>query len=471
MRRRLLLINPAHMVNGRQRTGPAQFPIPPLNLGYVAALTPPDWDVRIADENLRMDDGADRAPDLVGITTLTPTAPRAYALAERYRRRGSHVVLGGVHASAVPSEAAQYADTVVVGEAEPVWPQLIADFEAGHPQSRYQGDLIPLDGLPIPRRDLLPRGYFVEMIVTSKGCTNACGFCAIWRFYDRRYRTRPIDDVIDELADLPPGKLIFFADDNLTLSRRRVVELCQRMVERGIRRPYAIQGTVGMGDDDELLGWLKRSGCRFAFLGLESLSGDVLTTIGKRDLMRAGPSGCRERIARIHAHGIAVYGSFIVGLDGDTTRFEQIRRFTLASEIDCALVNILNPTPGTRLWDRLREQGRLLYTSFPDDYALYTQDNVCFRPEGMTPMELQEGTRRLIAGLTRLPVALRRARATWRHTRDPLTTLIAFNWNRRTFRSLRTFPLRDVRHGQCGSFGSESLGTYGRTEVSSGGVI
>jgi radical SAM superfamily enzyme YgiQ (UPF0313 family) len=471
MKGRVLLINPAHVVDGKRRTGPAQFPIPPLNLGYVAALTPSDWDVRIIDENLGMENGSDWTPDLVGITTLTPTAPRAYALAKRYRRAGAHVVLGGVHVSALPDEAAQYADTVVVGEAEPVWQQLIADFEDGHPRPRYQGDLLPLDGLSIPRRDLLPRSYFVETIITSKGCTNTCGFCAVWRFYDRRYRARPIDDVVDELVGLPPGKLVFFADDNLTLNRSRVISLCQRMVERGIQRPYAIQGTIGLGDDEELLRWLKRSGCLFAFLGLESLSNDILTTIGKRDLMDAGAAGCRNLIARIHSHGIAVYGSFILGLDGDTTRFDRIRTFILAAEIDCALVNILNPIPGTRLWDRLREQGRLLYTGFPDDYALYTQDNVCFRPAGMTPIELQEGTRRLIASLTRLPVALRRARATWYHTRNPSATLIAFNWNWRTHRALRTFPLRDIGETQYTSRAFKTLPSHHRSEATPGGLL
>ena len=376
MNRRLLLINPAHVVDGRRRAGPAQFPIPPLNLGYVAALTPANWDVRIVDENLGMDEVTGWAPDLVGITTLTPTAPRAYALAGRYRRAGAHVVLGGVHVSALPDEATRYADSVVVGEAEPIWAQLIADVEAGHPRRRYQGDLLPLDGLPVPRRDLLPRRYFVETIITSKGCTNTCGFCAIWRFYGRRYRSRPVDEVADELATLPPHKLVFFADDNLTAERDRVIALCQRMVETGNRRPYAIQGTIGLGEDEELLTWLKRSGCLFVFVGLESISDEVLTRIGKRDLLRTGAAGHKARIARIHAHGIAVFGSVILGLDGDNTSFEQMQRFILDAEIDCALVNILNPVPGTQLWDRMCKQGRLLYTSFPADYALYTQDNV-----------------------------------------------------------------------------------------------
>jgi radical SAM superfamily enzyme YgiQ (UPF0313 family) len=446
MARRLLLINPAHIVDGQRRKGPSQAPIPPLNLGYVAALTPPDWTVHIVDENIHMGKGTDWAPDLVGITALTPTAPRAYSLAAQYRSRGIPVVLGGVHPSTLPEEAARYADSVVIGDAEPIWPQLIGDLEAGQLQRTYRGDFLPLDGLPIPRRDLYPRGYFAETLITSKGCPNACDFCSVWRFYGRRYRTRPIEEVVNELERLSAFKIVFFADDNMTLDHRRTIALCRRIVERGIRRRYAIQATLGLADDAELLHWLKRSGCQFVFVGLESLNTEPLARIGKPDLLRVGVEGYRERIARIHAHGMGVFGSFIVGLDGDTAAtFDQIRRFSLASRIDCTLVNILCPTPGTVLWERLCEEGRLLYTDFPADYALYTQDNVCFRPQGMTMTELQEGTRWLIASLTRLPVALRRARTTWLFTRNALATLTAFGWNRRTYGALRTFPLRDVQ--------------------------
>ncbi len=423
-----------------------QFPIPPLSLGYVAALTPPSWDVRIVDENMCLADDHGWRPDLVGITTLTPTAPRAYDLAGRYRAQGAKVVLGGIHPTALPEEAARYADGVVIGEAEPVWLQVLADFEAGRLQARYQGEFLPLEGLPRPRRDLYPGLYFAQTMITSKGCTNACDFCSVWRFYGRRHRTRPIEEVVDELAALPASRVVFFADDNLTLNRQRAIALCRRIAERGIRRHYAIEGTLGLAEDRELLYWLKRSGCTFVFVGLESLESEPLSQIGKPDLLRLGVARYAEQLARIHAHGMAIFGSFIVGLDGDTPAvFDRIRRFCLAAGVDCTLINVLSPTPDTLLWERLVAQDRLLYTDFPADYALYTQDNVCFRPRGMTPVQLQEGTRWLIANLTRLPVALRRAGRTWRVTRSPLATFTALAWNWRTYRSLRHFPPRDVR--------------------------
>lgn len=469
MMRRLLLINPAHMVDGARHAGPAQFPIPPLNLCYLAALTPRDWAVRMIDENLRLEDGRAWQPDLVGITALTPSAPRAYELAARYRDQGTAVVLGGIHASMMPKEAAQHADAVVVGEAESVWPLLVADFERDQLQPRYDGERVALSELPMPRRDLYPGRYFVETVITSKGCTNACEFCSVWRFSGRRHRVRPVDDVVDELATLPPRKLVFFADDNLTLNRCRVVSLCRRMVERGVRRRYAIQGTIGLGEDEELLTWLKRSGCSFVFVGIESLNERPPVEISKADLRRLGPEGCRRSIARIHEHGMAVFGSFILGLDGDSASARRILPFTLRSEIDCTLVNLLNPLPGTGLWDRMRRQGRLLYTDFPSDYAMYAQDNVCFRPLDITTHELQETARGVIAGLTDLPTALRRAASTWRHTRDPFTTLVAFNWNRRTARGLRTYPLRAIAEQPSTVVEAETMQAYAGSKISSGG--
>jgi radical SAM superfamily enzyme YgiQ (UPF0313 family) len=444
--RRLLLVNPAHTVAGRRHASATHFPVPPLNLGYVAALTPPGWEIRILDENLRTEDATLWSPHLVGITTLTPTAPRAYELAARFRARGATVVLGGMHASVVPEEAAEYADCVVIGDAETTWPKVVADYLAGRLNRIYHGEFRPLDGLVTPRRDLYPRGYWAESIITSRGCTHACEFCSVSRFSGRRYYTRPIDEVIDELEQLPRHRPILFTDDNFTLDRQRAIALCRRMVERGVRRRYFVEGGLAMGSDPELLAWLKRSGCTLVIVGIESVTRSAVAALGKPDLIRAGVNGYMGRIARIHAHGLAVFGSFIVGFDGDTPEtFDQLRDFILAAAVDCALINILHPDPGTPLWDRLNRDGRLLYREFPGDYVFYSPDNVCFRPSGMTPLELQEGTRRLVAALTRLPVIVRRAVGAWRRTRDWLSTGAAFAWNWRTRRSLRTFPLRDVR--------------------------
>ena len=443
---RLLLINPAHIVDGCIRHGPSHFPIPPLNLGYVAGLTPDDWEIKIIDEQLRLEDGREWCPDLVGLTALTPNVPRAYALAEQHRAQGTPVVLGGVHATAVPDEAALYVDTVVTGDAEGVWPQLIADFESGRLQRRYQGEFLPLDGLSWPRRDLYPEGYFTQTIIGSKGCPYHCEFCSIWRFYGRRFRPRPIEEILEEMISLSDRKLIFFADDNFTIDQRRCVELCRGIVERSIRRRYAIQASLNLAENDELLTWLKRSGCIFVFVGFESLNPKVLATMGKPDLLRASPEGYKRRIQKLHDHGLAVFGSFIVGFDDDTPDvFERLRNFILETGIDCVLINILNACPGTDLWERWQSQGRLIYKHWPDQYAFLTQDNVTFLPAGMSPFELQVGAKQLIAHLTTRRRVLQQAMRTWRITGDPLGGLVTMVWNWRWRRTLRSYPLRDVR--------------------------
>ena len=438
MSRRLLLINPANMLNGRAQHGPAQFAIPPLNLGYVAALTPSSWEVRIIDENLRLEEGLPWEPDLVGLTALTPNAPRAYALAQHYRAAGIPVVLGGVHASALPEEAARYVDTVVVGEAEGAWAQLLADFEAGHLQPLYDGGLGSLESLLLPRRSLYPGGYFTEVAITSKGCLGHCDFCSIWRFYDQRYRVRPVVEVVDELAQLPPHKLVFLADDNLTLQPGRIIEICKQLVARGLRRRMAIQGAITLADNAELLSWLKRAGCVYVFVGLESLNAEALTQIGKPNLLGSNAEGYRRRLENLHRYRLGIYGSFIVGLDQDTPEtFAQLERFILETEIDCALINILAPLPGTLLWERLVAEGRLLLHDFPADYATCTQDRVYFQPAQMTPEQLQTGAQELISRLNRPGLLVRRAWRTWQHTHSALATLIAFEWNRRSRAALR----------------------------------
>jgi radical SAM superfamily enzyme YgiQ (UPF0313 family) len=248
------------------------------------------------------------------------------------------------------------------------------------------------------------------------------------------------------MAALSGRKLLFFADDNLTIDQRRCIELCRHIVHRGVDRRYAIQGSLNLAENDELLKWLKRSGCVFVFTGFESLNPAVLARIDKPDLIRTGPNGYRRQIDRIHDHGLAVFGSFIVGFDDDTPAvFERLRSFILEAEIDCALINILNACPGTDLWERLQSQGRMLYTCWPDQYIYLAQDNVTFLPAGMSPQELEVGTKQLVSDLTTLRRVFGQGLRTWRHTRDPVAGLVAAVWNYRSRRGLRSFPLRSTR--------------------------
>jgi hypothetical protein len=168
--------------------------------------------------------------------------------------------------------------------------------------------------------------------------------------------------------------------------------------------------------------------------------------IGKPDLVKVGVDHYAEKIARLHERSIGVFGSFIVGNEeDDLTTFERLRDFILESEIDCALINILNPNPDTEVWERLSAEGRMLYTDFPHDYAYLAQDNVSFLPTHMSPYQLQQGAIYVIRSINRFPTALRRAWHTWRHMRRLGPSLLTLAWNWRTLVSLRNYPMRDVR--------------------------
>jgi radical SAM superfamily enzyme YgiQ (UPF0313 family) len=208
---RLVLINPVNPARvGLTVNKSSRFP--PIGLGIVAAVTPSSWDIKLLDENWRP--FSYQEADLVGITAFTASANRAYEIASIYRQGGVPVVIGGIHASMCPEEALSFADAVVIGEAEAVWPQVIADVEAGCLQQIYKGGWSDLSGVPSPRRDLFHPGYMFASVQTSRGCPMDCEFCSVTAFNGRRYRRRPLGEVLAELETIPQ-KMIFFVDDNI----------------------------------------------------------------------------------------------------------------------------------------------------------------------------------------------------------------------------------------------------------------
>ncbi len=430
-RNQLLLINPALADDGRSRFNVAgMVTMEPLGLAYVAALTPDHWHIRIVDET-REALPTDVEPDLVAITSLTPTAPRAYAIAARFRERGVPVIMGGVHATLAAEEATRYVDVIFTGEAEGAWPQLIRDFEAGELQPRYDGGAPPLAGRPRPRRDLHHHRYVIRLISASRGCRYRCEFCSIWKFAGGRYRTRPPQEVWDELATCQGGRALLFTDDNVATDREWALALFRGMAQRGLRQRHAVQASLDVADDDELLRWLKRSGCFAVQVGLESVSPDSLRAMRKGVNLRIGVSRYREKIGRLHDHGLTVAGTFMFGNDGDDPDiFQRTVEFVLETGIDLAHFGLLTPMPGTDLFARLRREGRLLYTDFPADYARYDLRTAVFRPRRMTPEQLEEGLVWASQAISRLPVLLQRAGRTWRDTGDPVSALLALQWNR-----------------------------------------
>lgn len=433
MKRKLLLINPAlTSPAGRRRLSVAGLAtMEPLGLAYVAALTPPGWDVYIADEVVE-EIPRDFRPDLVGLTSLTPTAPRAYEIASGFRAQGVSVVMGGMHATLCPDEAARYVDTVFCGEAEGAWPELVADFENGRLRDRYKGNTSDMANLPLPRRDLYRRRYRVALISASRGCQYRCEFCALWKFEAGRFRTRPVREVLAELRHLPrEAPVTLFTDDNIMADRDRSLELFQAMTKHGLQRRHAVQASLDIADDDELLSALRASGGMVVLIGLESVNEATLRTMRKGVNLRVGVEHYRDKIARLHAHGLMAAATFIFGGDGDEANvFDRTAHFVLDAGVDLAHFGLLIPTPGTDVFDRLASEGRLLLADLPSDYALLDLNRATFVPRAMSPGQAEAGLAAATQAIARWPVALRRARRTWRDTGNFAAAAISLIWTR-----------------------------------------
>lgn len=379
---KILLINP-----GRERKAHSHQRMkglfPPLNLGIVAACTPRGHQVEIGDEHIsEVDLQADA--DLVGITVMTAFAPRAYQLAEAFRKRGIPVVLGGMHPSALPEEARAYADSIVIGEAEKIWAQLIKDAENGKLKPYYRSEHYPsLEGAPIPRRDFWRASdyYLPQTVQTTRGCPFSCDFCAVSNFFGKTYRLRPVSEVIQEVRGLP-GKIIVFVDDNIVGNPRYAKELFTQLIP--LKKYWISQGSLNMAGDEELLSLAAKSGCLGMFIGLESLSPECLKSVGKN----VNLVNMKEAIKKIKKYGIAIEGAFVFGFDHDEESvFERTLNFAEDLRLEGAQFGVLTPFPGTRLYQTLEKANRII----DRDWSKYTVNRVVYQPLLMSAQRLQEG--------------------------------------------------------------------------------
>jgi len=367
-----------------------------VNLPLLAALTPPGHAITLVEEAFAPDD-IDQDVDLVGITVLTELALRAYDIADIYRRKGVKVVMGGIHPTVLPEEALRHADAVVVGEAEGVWPQLVADAAAGQMQSIYNaGKMTDLKDLPKPARKLSPetkyKGYnpipIPIGIETSRGCPNDCEFCCIGQTLGKQYRVRSVQEVIAEIESID-SRHLFFVDDALGLNRKVAKELFTEMIP--LKRRWLAQGTVSLAEDPELLSLMKRSGCLGLLIGFESTQKSTQDEVRK---IRNLKIDFYEAMRRFHGEGFGILGSFVFGFDFENKDvFELTYEFIMKSHMDVVQLRILTPYPGTRLYKRLLSEGRL----FEHDWWLqgHPPDTVLYQPKGMTAEELINGFVRL----------------------------------------------------------------------------
>lgn len=359
---------------------------PPLSLLTLAGMTPGNrFRIRVRDEHVEPMP-VDEDVDLVAMTVYASSADRSYELADMYRARGAKVVLGGIHPTTMPYEAAQHADAVCIGPAETVWAQILRDFERGDLQTFYRGSC---EGsarrVPLARRDFMnPKAYLVpNTIVTSRGCPHACSFCYKSGFWGRHYyEPRPVSDIERELASFE-GKFAFVLDDNFLSNRRHAREVFCLLREAGF--VWQAAGSLDVVRHPGFLHEAYEAGCRSLFVGFESLSPENMRDANKPVNATADYA---EAVRRIHDAGIMINGSFVFGFDCDGPGvFDRTLEFAIENKIETATFHVLTPFPGTPAFSRMHAQGRILHRI----WSLYDTRHAVYRPRRMTPAQLEEG--------------------------------------------------------------------------------
>lgn len=377
--------------------------MPSLRLLTIAGATPAHWEVTYAEVN-ELDADAlepllDPRPDLVAISSLTARVDDAYSVLGWLRQNEIPTVMGGLHASVQPDEAALHADAIVVGQGEWVWPQVIADFEAGRLHRRYDGlqTTEPLDSTPLPRWDLLdPARYNRLPLQTTRGCPLDCSFCAASRLISP-YKRKSLDRVrleLESILKIWPKPFVELADDNTFINKKWGLELA-RLFGEFPQVKWFTETDISLADDDRLLETLANSGCAQVLIGLESVSETSLLDADTRQWKRKRRRRYAEQIARIQSAGISVNGCFAMGFDADTEEtFPQTLEFIQESGLSEVQLTLLTPFPGTGLFRNLERQGRLLRPRFWDHCTLF---DVTYQPKHMTAEQLRERFRSLVS--------------------------------------------------------------------------
>ncbi len=380
---KILLISPKK--NGSDEAAPGWLRLPQLPLSILAALTPPEHEVVTVEEEyeqLPLDENW----DVVGITAMTATAPRAYELAQLFRRNGTKVILGGIHPSVLPDEAARFADAVVIGEAEGMWPKVLHDAQRNQLEQFYHNWQPDISESPLPlrrrNRSILGRlPSFVTPIMFSRGCPNDCEFCCVHKVYGRRQRFIPIERIVEDI-ETSGAKRLMFLDDNIGGSRPYAMQLFKAL--QPLKVQWCGQASARFILDDELFNAALHSGLWGLFIGVETVEIDALRKMRKS---LASLELYEKAIRRCRAAGIMFHASLIFGLDEQTPRvFDRTLDFLIHNKVPSISPNILTPYPGTRLFERLMREGRILHTN----WYYYDHLTVSYQPKNMEPEELSE---------------------------------------------------------------------------------
>ena len=377
---RLYLINPSNplvsIVKLKENRWNRYRVWKPLSLMVLAGITPPEWEITIVDENLGVPNyQAMLRPDLVGITAFTSQINRAYEVATHFRNLGVPVIMGGIHATMCLDEVMERVDSVVTGEADGIWPQVLEDARHGSLKRWYDGGLAEINDVPLARHDLLAARYAFGAIQTTRGCPLNCNFCSVTAFNGARYRQRPIPDVLREFQSIRE-KHVLVVDDNLIGTRpehiARAKDMFRAIAQANLRKKWVAQTTINFADDDELLALAAKAGCRGVFIGFESPEPQGLLELGKKFNLFKGRD-FRASVRRIQRHNILVVGSFIIGFDIDEPGIgKRIAEVASQYGVDNLNVLFLTPLPGTRLWEQMKSEDRIAIDMFPEDWKYYT---------------------------------------------------------------------------------------------------
>jgi len=436
---KIVLLSPQSDRYGRDGVFGQALRYAPLTLSTLASLVPPELNAEICciDEWCDSFDPHTIEADLVGITTITPNAPKVYRYSQILRNRGIVVVLGGPHITLLPSEAEQHASAIVVGYAEITWPRLLHDFVAHKLQKRYDLQPLSIDGFPRPRRDLLnEKAYTIMNVVqATRGCVYRCTFCVVPSAWPKQLARDP-DDVAKEVSEMK-GKTFVLIDLSPSSDELYFGRLCDAFAP--LKKYWGGLATINITDNRTLMKKLERSGCKGLLVGIESRNPQTLKTMGKT---WHKPDDYLERIKILHDHGIAVNGCFVFGMDGDDESvFDRTLEFVMKANIDLPRFAIATPFPGTPFYRMLEKQKRL-YTR---DWSFYSGQNVVFEPKDMTARQLYEGVQRIWKEAYKPTSIFRRvggSLASWNPVllATSVATNIAYNYYARMYPSFMPIP-------------------------------
>lgn len=356
----------------------------PLNIAAIAGVTPPDIEVTFYDDRLEEID-YEAKTDLVGISAETLTALRSYEIAAHYRAKGIPVVIGGVHPTLVPQEVSKYADVVVSGSAEKIWPQILGDLKGGKLKEFYKETGSTINQVSVDKSVFGGRKYFpVSLVEFGRGCPFRCDFCDIPVYFDGRYDARPTEQLVSEIRNSRQS-MFFVVDDNLGSRPQALYEFCKAITPLGIK--WVSQTSITLARNEDLLDAVAKSGCWGVLIGFESLDAKNLTSMNK---VFNTHIPFDVAIRRFHERGIRIYGSFIVGYDHDTREsIQRMVEFAIDQKIFIANFNPLTPIPGTPLYSRLKKEGRLINETWWLDYN-YRYGDFVFQPATMSPEKMAQ---------------------------------------------------------------------------------